>query len=127
MALRCVTGGVMSVPGVPRGPYKGRSEYSRTTATGMGADYRRLRPLVLDRDGFTCRYCGGPATTVDHVIPRSKGGQNTLENLVAACKRCNLSKGDRQAPSQRPRRAPQTGWQGQGRVMPGSGTPSRVW
>lgn len=49
------------------------------------------------RDNFTCQYCGttkGPMT-VDHVNPRSKGGQNTWENCVTACETCNHKKGDR--------------------------------
>ena len=55
-----------------------------------------LRFTVLLRDSFTCRYCGRSAPDaelhVDHVIPRSMGGQDTKENLVAACKDCNLGK-----------------------------------
>lgn len=50
---------------------------------------------VLIRDNRTCAYCGGHATTVDHVHPRSKGGTNTWTNLVASCQRCNHKKGSR--------------------------------
>jgi 5-methylcytosine-specific restriction endonuclease McrA len=50
---------------------------------------------VLRRDGHRCGYCRGPATTVDHVIPRSRGGADTWLNLVACCVRCNNKKGDR--------------------------------
>jgi 5-methylcytosine-specific restriction endonuclease McrA len=50
---------------------------------------------ILRRDGFRCAYCGAPATTVDHVLPRSRGGPDTWENLVACCVRCNNAKGDR--------------------------------
>jgi 5-methylcytosine-specific restriction endonuclease McrA len=53
------------------------------------------RPGVLARDGHRCGYCGKPASTVDHVLPRSRGGGNTWENTVAACGRCNGRKGDR--------------------------------
>ncbi|MBW9209909.1 HNH endonuclease [Mumia sp. zg.B53] len=42
-----------------------------------------------------CGYCGGPAETVDHILPRSRGGLLTWENAVAACLRCNHRKGDR--------------------------------
>ncbi len=42
-----------------------------------------------------CAYCGGPAETVDHVVPRSRGGGLTWENAVAACLRCNHRKADR--------------------------------
>jgi len=50
---------------------------------------------VLRRDGHRCAYCGRSAGTVDHVLPRSRGGQDSWENLVACCLRCNGAKGDR--------------------------------
>lgn len=50
---------------------------------------------VLRRDGQRCAYCQGGATTIDHVIPRSRGGADSWENLVACCLRCNNTKGDR--------------------------------
>ncbi len=50
---------------------------------------------VLRRDGNRCAYCGKSATTIDHVLPRSRGGSGTWENLVACCLRCNNVKGDR--------------------------------
>ncbi len=50
---------------------------------------------VLRRDGHRCGYCGSAATTIDHVLPRSRGGADTWENLVACCLRCNNLKGDR--------------------------------
>ncbi len=50
---------------------------------------------VLRRDAFTCAYCGKSANTIDHVIPRSRGGKNTWENLVAACLLCNSRKADK--------------------------------
>jgi 5-methylcytosine-specific restriction endonuclease McrA len=51
---------------------------------------------VFLRDRFTCQYCGAREDlTFDHVVPRSKGGQTTWENVVAACSPCNLQKGDR--------------------------------
>lgn len=57
--------------------------------------YRKFRDLVLGRDGYTCVYCGvtGTSLQLDHVIPRSRGGADTPDNLVACCKRCNTSKG----------------------------------
>lgn len=51
--------------------------------------YRRVRDAVLDRDEYTCRYCGGPADTVDHIIPVAHREDNSMENLVAACMPCN--------------------------------------
>ena len=53
------------------------------------------RPGVLARDGHRCGYCGGYAGTIDHVLPRSRGGRNTWTNTVAACEGCNGRKGDR--------------------------------
>ncbi|GAA1865692.1 HNH endonuclease [Asanoa iriomotensis] len=53
------------------------------------------RQGVLIRDGRRCAYCGGHATTVDHVLPRSRGGRNTWTNTIAACDGCNQRKGDR--------------------------------
>ena len=50
---------------------------------------------VLRRDNQRCGYCTSSATTIDHVLPRSRGGQDSWENLVACCLRCNNVKGDR--------------------------------
>lgn len=61
--------------------------------------YGRTVPLtrnaVFARDGHRCQYCGGNAESIDHVVPRSKGGPHVWENVVAACRRCNLRKGSR--------------------------------
>jgi len=49
---------------------------------------------VLDRDGYKCHYCGETeCLTIDHVVPRSKGGTNEQSNLLTACHGCNASKG----------------------------------
>jgi 5-methylcytosine-specific restriction endonuclease McrA len=53
------------------------------------------RQGVLARDGYRCAYCGGPASTVDHVLPRCRGGRNAWTNTVAACGGCNQRKDDR--------------------------------
>jgi len=50
---------------------------------------------VLRRDNSRCGYCLGSASTIDHIIPRSRGGKDTWENLVACCLKCNNIKGDR--------------------------------
>ena len=51
---------------------------------------------VFLRDRFECQYCGDDDDlTFDHVIPRSRGGRTTWDNVVAACAPCNLSKGGR--------------------------------
>ena len=54
------------------------------------------RRAVFARDSWTCQYCGSRSNlTVDHVIPRSKGGSSSWENIVASCAPCNRRKGDR--------------------------------
>ena len=58
-------------------------------------DGRVTRAGVLHRDRHICIYCGARAETVDHVLPRSRGGGDTWFNLVAACQSCNGLKGDR--------------------------------
>lgn len=50
---------------------------------------------VLRRDGNQCAYCKRAANTIDHVQPKSRGGLDTWENLVACCLRCNNIKGDK--------------------------------
>ena len=62
-----------------------------------------FRPLALTRrnvfhrDGHCCQYCGyeGELLSIDHVIPRSRGGQDVWENVTTACLRCNVRKGNR--------------------------------
>lgn len=55
------------------------------------------RRNILHRDGHSCQYCGysGDELTLDHIIPRSRGGGDTWENIVTACVRCNVRKGSR--------------------------------
>jgi 5-methylcytosine-specific restriction endonuclease McrA len=61
--------------------------------------YRRAVPMtragVLRRDRRNCAYCGRRADTIDHVVPRSRGGTHSWENCVAACRPCNSRKADR--------------------------------
>jgi 5-methylcytosine-specific restriction endonuclease McrA len=61
--------------------------------------YRWRAPLnrrsIFVRDNYSCQYCGGPAESIDHVVPRSRGGGHTWENVVAACRSCNVRKRDR--------------------------------
>jgi hypothetical protein len=53
------------------------------------------RQNIFKRDGGRCQYCGvAHDLTLDHVMPRSRGGKSTWENLVTACKGCNSKKGD---------------------------------
>jgi len=89
---RSVTGAeglVMRVPAVMklvkliRSVYRSRVPFSKRN--------------VLIRDGFTCCYCGvaGSAMTMDHIVPRSRGGESSFENCVACCRSCNILKGNR--------------------------------
>lgn len=56
---------------------------------------RYSRNGVLRRDNHKCAYCGKLGTTIDHVLPRSKGGQSSWLNSVAACRKCNEKKANR--------------------------------
>ena len=57
------------------------------------------RKSVALRDNYTCQYCGAAPgralLTLDHILPRSRGGQTTWDNVVAACRACNMRKGNR--------------------------------
>ncbi len=68
---------------------------ARYVRTPRGRTVPVSRRGVLRRDGHRCAYCGAHAGTVDHVLPRSRGGAETWLNLVACCVRCNNTKGDR--------------------------------
>lgn len=59
-----------------------------------------LRDMAFERDGYRCTYCGDEAGPfeIDHITPRIRGGENTLENVTVACRRCNRSKKDREGP-----------------------------
>jgi 5-methylcytosine-specific restriction endonuclease McrA len=79
--------------------------------------YRRTalsRRAVFARDDHRCQYCGGAADSIDHVLPRSRGGMHDWSNVAAACRPCNLRKRDR-TPDEagmrllRPPRAPKDG------------------
>jgi len=61
-----------------------------------GNSWRRIRELVRERDGEACQYCGKTALAgeADHILPLSKGGSDTLDNLVWACSECNAQKKD---------------------------------
>ncbi len=55
------------------------------------------RKNILRRDGFKCAYCGRSdlPLTIDHIVPKAKGGNDSWENLICACTLCNNHKGDR--------------------------------
>ncbi len=64
-----------------RVPYRGRVPLSRRA--------------VFARDGHRCQYCAHAAENIDHVVPRSRGGEHIWENVVASCRNCNAHKRDR--------------------------------
>ncbi|MEI7745611.1 MAG: HNH endonuclease [Chloroflexota bacterium] len=81
-----------------------RSHFRAPSVIRLQHQVRRPRPRVkltrreiFARDRNTCQYCGrtGSDLTLDHVLPRHRGGAHSWENLVAACKACNHRKGGR--------------------------------
>ena len=79
-----------------------RLEYQRRTVNGIGPNSLLVvRFKVFKRDGFRCVYCGraplldeSVLLELEHLIPRSQGGTNEMENLVTSCRECNIGKGD---------------------------------
>ncbi len=71
--------------------------YSRVKVPRRAVQFSRTN--IYRRDGYTCQYCVNkfPCSmlTFDHVLPRSRGGQTTWENIVTSCEECNRRKGDR--------------------------------
>ena len=63
--------------------------------SSSGRKWRAQRLRVLQRDQYSCYYCQEPANEVDHLLARVKGGSDDMDNLVAACRRCNNAKGPR--------------------------------
>ncbi|CAN5632539.1 HNH endonuclease [soil metagenome] len=78
---------VLAVPSVIR--------LSRFVLVPYHATVPLTRRAVLRRDRHACSYCGQSASTIDHVVPRSRGGSHAWDNVVACCLACNGRKGDR--------------------------------
>ena len=74
-------------PSVVRLRYMVKAPFHRRTTLS--------RRALFARDEFRCQYCGGFADSIDHIVPRSRGGQHEWENVAAACCPCNLRKRDR--------------------------------
>lgn len=78
---------------------KGHSEADMMLGVGLGhirpAIPKDLRERVMERDRYTCVYCGAHDRPIhlDHLIPWSRGGEDSFENLAVACVKCNTSKG----------------------------------
>jgi len=77
---------------VPTGAFGPRMQATVATLSGR---FRLSRREVFARDNHTCQYCGRQThdLTLDHVVPRHRGGPHAWDNLVAACKGCNHRKG----------------------------------
>jgi 5-methylcytosine-specific restriction endonuclease McrA len=86
------------------------------------------RRAVFARDGGRCVYCGAAATSLDHVVPRGRGGAHDWENVVSACGRCNHEKADRDIKTLgwRLRRVPREPTGLAWRVL-GTGRPDPAW
>lgn len=82
---------------------------------GYGAEWERLRREVLEEEDHICRYCGRPATTVDHMVPKFQGGTDDRGNLCACCRSCQASKAGREGNAGRRRIAATTVQGGRGR------------
>lgn len=74
---------------------------SRKNRKNRRHTYLKYRMLVFDRDSFRCQYCGlsvkndeNLVLEIDHIIPKSKGGSNAVDNLITSCSNCNRGKGD---------------------------------
>jgi len=83
-----------------------------TTERGLGWSYQRKRARIIERDHGICWLCNqAGAETVDHVVPRARGGDDSDANLRAAHAACNMSRGARivRAPKTHGRREPKTG------------------
>ncbi len=76
----------IDVPSIIRLKYYVRISYERPRTIS--------RRSIFARDGHRCQYCGDRADSIDHIVPKSKGGKHVWENVVAACKSCNSKKQD---------------------------------
>jgi 5-methylcytosine-specific restriction endonuclease McrA len=78
---------VVPSPSVVRLRYMVKAPFHRRTTLS--------RRALFARDDYRCQYCGGFADSIDHIVPRSRGGRHEWENVAAACRPCNLRKRDR--------------------------------
>lgn len=88
-------------------PHRAWREVDRARAVWINAEtikllynpfaFPRYRKMALQRDQHLCLWCGQSATTVDHIIPSSKGGSDLPRNLLASCSDCNSRRGNRSA------------------------------
>jgi hypothetical protein len=120
-----IIGGALRVPRVLH-----LHRYDRTPRVTV----RLTRRNLMFRDQHQCQYCGKQPPVrdlnIDHVMPRSRGGDDTWENLVTACRVCNLRKGWRtpeEANMRLQRRPFRPKWSMTAQILLGSGTKYREW
>jgi hypothetical protein len=89
---------------------KARRYYAETDAGGLTRQARRKLLRGWQRKGRPCWACGGPAETVDHLVPITRGGTNSEGNLAPACRACNASRCDRLIIKWKHRPAPPISW-----------------
>jgi HNH endonuclease len=91
----------MALSGQAKTDYQREYMAARRAASDVSpGEWEKLRMQVLTRDGFICVYCEETGSVeCDHVVPVSRGGPSTLENVFTACKRCNLEKGTKDVAS----------------------------
>jgi len=77
----------ITIPKVAALNYYVKAPYARRVALN--------RENIFIRDKYICQYCGNQAESIDHIIPKSKGGEDSWENLIIACSPCNSRKGNR--------------------------------
>lgn len=74
--------------------------YSNYIGKSITLNFYKIRFEIFKRDNFTCQYCGRNVKEdkiklhLEHVIPKNKGGDNSINNLTTSCEECNLGKGD---------------------------------
>lgn len=120
-----IVGGALRVPRVVH-----LHRYDRTPRPSV----RLTRRNLMLRDAHECQYCGKRPPTrelnIDHVLPRSRGGEDSWENLVTACRVCNLRKGWRtpeEANMRLARRPFRPKWTVTAQILLGSGQRYREW
>lgn len=107
-ATMLVTGDAVNLPSAPVAKVVHSPSITVTVHQVIAVRHNTFRPwstatpdgyapnaAILARDARRCAYCGGPAATVDHVQPVSRGGRSTWRNLVACCAKCNAHKAAR--------------------------------
>lgn len=96
--MTLVANGFLIVDGTVRIRDFAESQRTPTTVPDDGWETVRMKvaPLVFERDGNLCTYCGSPYDlTIDHIVPRLQGGAHDPSNLTTACRPCNSAKNDR--------------------------------